>query len=134
LGDLLTLDKSLAAVLSLPRGWHAHRQQLSAGWERSPIPSGPTHLLQCEAIPAPENPEAAFLAGAFVNCWIRCRRMLDAKRSAETEIAEAQWRRVTTLEHHVMRQAEVRKVDKKYFDQAQIDGCVLVIYTYPAKG
>jgi len=130
--ELLARDSSLRQILGLPRGWHAHSQRLDAEWEPSAIPSGPTHLFTCEAIPSAENADANCYGKAFVNCWVRCRGKNQAKRCAEKLMADARWQPVTEIEHELVRRDKIRKTHRKYFDQVQIDGEVLAVFSYPA--
>ncbi len=125
------MDKSLTQVLDLPRGWHAHRPQPGAKWQRSAIPSGPTHLLICEAIPSSGIADATVYAGAFVQCWIRCRLKADARRYATKLMARARWKPVTEMEHHIVRKDTLRRIHRRYFEQVQFDGEVMVFATYP---
>jgi hypothetical protein len=128
----VTRDSSLRQILGLPHGWHAHRQRLDAEWERSAIPSGPTHLFTCEAIASSETADTNCYEKAFVNCWVRCRGKNQAKRFAEKLMANAQWQPATEIEHEIVRRDKIRKRRRKYFDQVQIDGEALAVFSYPA--
>ena len=127
---LLERDRSLRRLVNLPPGWTAHRQSPAHHWERNRMPVGPTHYLRFEAVQL--RGTDATRRGAFVNCWVRDRSKRRARAIAETSMRKAGWR-VSGLEHHtVVERRQGLSAGRRYFDQAQMDGLVLVIHTFPA--
>jgi hypothetical protein len=131
LAALLKRDPSLCAVQDLRPGWTAHRQSPQHDWERNRIPTGPTHFLRFEAVQVEQGD--GMRCEAFVNCWIRDRASkIGVRRIAETQIMKAGWRPTVLEEQSIIERHRLRAAGRRYFDQAQIDGVVLVIYRYPA--
>lgn len=136
LGQLILLDSTLESLADLPTGWHAWRQGPEEDWERARIPTGPTFLISYEVSPTADNPEASELAGAFVNAWVRCSSLSDAKKLASTDIEASGWRIIAEEStNKVERSLYDQDADSEeylaFFDQAQIDGAVFVYHTYP---
>ena len=73
------------------------------------------------------------IGGAYVNCWIKAIDIEDADEIAGDIIKKKSWF-ILTLEDKY----EVNEIDysenskgKEYYNQAIIDGTVLVFHTYP---
>lgn len=49
-------------------------------------------LIRLVATPLPENPEAADIGGAYVNCWVNAKDLRTAEQRALNRIREEQWR------------------------------------------
>lgn len=131
LAHLLRRDPSLCTIQNLRPGWTAHRQSPQQDWERHRIPTGPTHFLRFEAVQVEQGDGKRY--EAFVNCWVRARASkIGARRIAETQIMKAGWLATELDEQSIIEPHRLRTAGRKYFDQAQIDGVVLVIYRYPA--
>lgn len=131
LAALLNRDPSLCAVQNLRPGWTVHRQSPQHNWERKRIPTGPTHFLRFEAVQVMQG--AGKRGEAFVNCWVRTRSSkIGARRIAKSHILKAGWRPTVLDEHAVVERHGIRPAGRRYFDQAQIDGVVLIICQYPA--
>src|SRR5262249_55748849 len=85
------------------------------------------------AVPVETNPHTSEHGGAYVNCWIDCPTQKEAERVARELIAQDGW--------VADKLDEARKVSRsyydqnpegrQYFDQALVDGEVLVFHTYP---
>lgn len=67
---------------------------------------------------------------AFAACWIDSDDKGDAGLRARTMIADQGWQIDATLEDHVVSQLSYPPGDEnlRYYEQAQLDGEVLVIY------
>jgi len=130
LSQVIELDPSVKSVLKMPRGSHAHRQYPGAKWHRSQIPSGPTRLLTCEAIPMAESENANYVSGAFIHIWIRGRDKVRARRLAAKMIRNSNWRPITKIDQVVLTRNRVYRSARKYFDQVQTDGEVMVFYSF----
>ena len=131
LSRLVSLHSEVVELADLPVGWHAHRHTKSASWERSPIPTGPTHLLTFEVRPTAEHDSYGRVAGAFANCWVRSASPKDARVKADEHLSEAQWEVLEFLGQDVVtREKYVGDVNLEYYDQVQIDGEVYVFHTF----
>src|SRR5438309_1387244 len=64
--ELLGLDRTVSKLLRLPPGWHAYRQFPGERWQKSQMPTGPTRLLTCEAVPIPGTIDAKQIGGVYV--------------------------------------------------------------------
>jgi hypothetical protein len=127
---LLVLDPTLRALSNLRPGWTAHRRTPHDEWERLRMPVGPTHFLRFEAVPVEGSADSG--KGAFINCWVRDPLKRSALRTAKKHILKAGWRPTYLEKHNVVRRLDVRPAGRKYFDQVQIDGWVLIIHCFPA--
>jgi hypothetical protein len=90
-------------------------------------------LLQYHSRPKdkPVNPDDT--AGAYINCWINYNNQKEAERKAIEMMDENGWTDVTLDESFTVDRSdyEGNEDQLEYFDQAVIDGEVLVVYTYP---
>ena len=85
------------------------------------------------AKPQSDNPEAEEYGGAFVGCWIKDRTEDEARSVAEIMIEDNGWI-PTKIEEQYPVTAEILdegSEGKEYFEQALIDGEVIVFYTFP---
>jgi len=93
----------------------------------------PMFMIQFQAIPKADSPEAQEVGGAFVNCWIEAPDLDAAVGKAKHEITDQGW------EPLELRQAEETTRDDytddheglEYFEQALIDKEVCVFHCYP---
>jgi hypothetical protein len=83
----------------------------------------------------PKKSTAAFQSygGAHLACWVNVKDPKEARQRAEALIAESDWE-IDALEdeHALTREGYEESSDGlQYYDQALIDGEVLVAYTFP---
>jgi hypothetical protein len=131
LGRLLALDTTLAPTLDLPVGWHAWRETPTAPWQRTSLPVGPTFFLAYQVRPTAARADGGRVAGAYVNCWIRCRSRFVARRLARRTIAGDGWVIVQKISEAEVDPSALGEGAVPYYNQAQIDGLVLVNHIYP---
>jgi len=133
LATVVALDASVEAVLDLPEGWHAWRDTESGALtQRCPSPTGPTFLVEFEARPSASHPDRTSFRGAFVNCYIRCSSLQEARRAARQELESEHWEIVSDGDSHEVDDTtyEEQSDGWQYVRQAQIDGIVLAFHTY----
>ena len=89
-----------------------------------------------EARPSHESPEFKEVAGAFVNIYVTARLEAEALAIASSEIAEAGWLIVAVEDQYSLTRAEAQAAPDllPYFQQALLDGIVLVFHNYPHGG
>jgi hypothetical protein len=74
---------------------------------------------------------AGELRGAFSTCWVVAADLDEARRIAEAELVQAGWRVLATLDEHEATRETVSEASMQYFEQAQIDGIVIVLDAFP---
>ena len=92
------------------------------------------YFLQYNAIPLPNRMEPGeSVGGAFVNCWIDRPTAVEAEIVAKQLIESAGWQVVETMEVYATSDADcgLGEDAKDRFEQALIDGEVLVFHVYP---
>ena len=94
------------------------------------------YVITLEARPQPDSAEAAEVAGAYVNVYTTARTEEAALEVAGTEIREAGWTVVAVDRANWVTRAEVEESPDAlpYFEQALLDGVVLVFHTYAHRG
>jgi hypothetical protein len=91
LASVVAHDASVEAVLDLPKGWQAWCDPDSGALiQRCPSPVGPTFIVEFEARPSARHPDRGY-RGAFVNCYIRCLTLEEARRAAKEELEAEHW-------------------------------------------
>ena len=75
----------------------------------------------------------AELGGAHVNCWIEANSGADAVAQAEAEIRAADWIPETVDSVRPVTSSDYADdiTGREYFEQAIIDGVVIVFHTWP---
>jgi len=133
LAEVVAHDASVEAALDLPEGWQARRDPDSGALtQRCPSPVGPTFRVEFEARPSATHPDRGYL-GAFVNCYIRCLTVEEARRAAREELESESWEIVEEGESYAVDEATYDEHSDgwAYVRQVQVDGRVLVFHTYP---
>ena len=91
------------------------------------------YVITIDALPLPGSETADTYGGAYINVYTTEQSETAALQTASREVAEAGWQsRAVEKVAFVTRDDFVE--DSKgleYFDQAQIDGVVLVVHTFP---
>jgi len=93
----------------------------------------PMFFFQFEVCPKQTHPLRDQYAGATVNCWIMRDTQIQAEAVALGWIGDEDWR-VTGVEEAVLVTREMQAEHPEgmeYFEQAEIDGEVLVFHTWP---
>ena len=91
------------------------------------------YLVTIEALPLPGSEESESYGGAYINVYTKDQSEADALATAGREVTEAGWvsRSVENIEF-VTREDFAEEDDGiEYFDQALVDGIVVVVHTYP---
>ncbi len=90
------------------------------------------YLVRLEARPGPNARNDSGCSGAHVNCWLRADTETDAQSQALAEVRSEGW-----VPGPVQSVQRVRREDyaedpsgREYFEQALIDGVVLVFHTW----
>ena len=96
-------------------------------------PSRSLYVVRILARPSAESAHFEHSGGAYVNCWLDMPSEAAAVSRAETEVRESGW-----IPESVESIVEVRREDygtdddgREYFEQALLDGVVLVVNTFP---
>ena len=132
-GMVAKRDPSVHEIADLPPGWQAWRDlDAESSWERCESPTGPTFLVEFEARPAESHPEQSRYRGAFVNCYVRCQSLEEARQRACAYLEAEHW---NIIEENDSYEISLQTYDqgedaREYFRQAQIDGSVFVFHTY----
>lgn len=90
-------------------------------------------FLQYKALPKKGTAAHDVYGGARLACWINVESQEEARKKARALIAESEWE-IDTIEdeHQLSREGYEEKSDGlQYYEQALIDGEVLVAYTWP---
>ena len=93
-------------------------------------------VVRVEARPNPDSPEFDEVGGAFVMIYTTADSESGALAVASSEIAEAGWSILTVEDEYVLTQDEAQDIPEvfPYYEQAVVDGIVLVFHTYPHGG
>lgn len=93
-------------------------------------------VVRLEAVPRLDSPEQGQVGGAFVNVYTTAVTEAEALRVAYAEVAETGWQVVSLEESIEMDRAlaERRPDALPYFEQALLDGIVLVFHQFPLGG
>lgn len=118
-------------ALDLRVGGHAFRDGEGRPWQRGRIPSGRTFLVTYEVRPTGPSTGPPGIGGAAANCWIVCPSMAAAKRTATEHLETDGWAIVDTIDATEKFADDLAEGTESYFRQAQIDGFVCVLHTYP---
>ncbi|KRG67548.1 hypothetical protein [Pseudoxanthomonas dokdonensis] len=92
-------------------------------------------LVMVEALPRPDTPAFAKYGGATINVYTTELSEHAAVELATREVAEAGWQLQAVDETYLLTRAELPEATPEgvaYFEQALLDGVVVVIHTYPA--
>jgi molybdopterin biosynthesis enzyme len=95
---------------------------------------GDIRFVRVAARPTSAAPEFAEMGGAFVNIYTTVTSEAEALALASTEIAEANWVVVSIEETYLLSRDDASPEALPYYDQAVLDGVVLVFHTYPQEG
>jgi hypothetical protein len=89
-----------------------------------------TFFLSHELRPIAGGPEERH-GGAFANCWAVATKLALARSDAAKVLADSGWTVLSTSEERAIGRKDVPEESLEYFDQAQIDGTVVSIHTFP---
>jgi hypothetical protein len=91
------------------------------------------YVVTIEALPEPGSDNAQSYGGAFINIYTTDQTESAALETAGREVADAGWRSRTVegIEYVTREDFDDDAEDLAYFEQAQLDGIVLVVHTYP---
>ena len=92
-------------------------------------------LVMMDALPQPGMPAFAEYGGATINVYTTELAEQPALALATQEVTEAGWQLQTVDETYLLTRADLVDAtpeDVAYFEQALLDGIVVVIHTYPA--
>ena len=92
-------------------------------------------LVMVDALPQPGTPAFAEYGGATINVYTTELSEQDAIALASREVAEAGWQLQTVDDTYLLTRPDLVEATPEgvaYFEQALLDGVVLVIHTYPA--
>ncbi len=94
---------------------------------------GALYVVKIKAEPMPGSQSADKFGGAYINVYAKASSESAALEIAGREVAEAGWRSQSIREVAlVTRKDFVDDSDGlEYFKQAQVDGIVVVVHTYP---
>ncbi|WP_119718501.1 hypothetical protein [Cognatilysobacter tabacisoli] len=88
-----------------------------------------------DALPQPGTPAFAEYGGATINVYTTELAEQAAVALATREVAEAGWQLQTVDETYLLTRADLAEATPEgmsYFEQALLDGVVVVIHAYPA--
>ena len=89
-----------------------------------------TFYLLHEVRPIAGGPEGEY-GGAFANCWAVATKLSLARLEVAKLLTESGWTVLSTSEERAITRKDVPAESLEYFDQAQIDGTVVLIHTFP---
>ena len=89
-----------------------------------------TFYLLHELRPSAGGPEEEY-GGAFANCWAVATKLAVARSDVAKLLTDSGWTVLSTSEEHAIARKDVPVESLEYFDQAQIDGTVVLIHTFP---
>lgn len=88
-----------------------------------------------DALPQPNTPAFAQCGGATINVYTTGLSEQAALDVAAREVAEAGWQLQAVEETYVLTRSDLAEATPEgvaYFEQALLDGVVVVIHTYPS--
>jgi hypothetical protein len=93
-------------------------------------------LLTYLAAPTPDAKEFQDSGGAYVSCWIQSQDRDDAEKRATALIEEYGWSVESLQEGSVVTSADYARddEDREFYEQALVEGEVLVFNTWPRGG
>jgi hypothetical protein len=89
-----------------------------------------TFYLLHELRPIAGGPEDEH-GGAFANCWAVATKLAVARLDVSKLLADSGWTVLSTSDERAITRKDVPEESLEYFDQAQIDGTVVSIHTFP---
>lgn len=91
------------------------------------------YLVTIEALPLPGSDSAALYGGAYINVYTKDLSESAALETASREVTEAGWRSQSVERVEFLTREDFADDSEglEYFDQAQLDGIVVVVHTYP---
>jgi hypothetical protein len=131
LTDVRSIDDSIGEVFDLMAGWHAFRAGLGGDWARAPMPEGIVYLLSYELRPSPANSDVDGIGGAFVNCWVKRPSLDVAVQFAAEHLRESGWLILSDGKTRSVVVGDLPEESARYFRQAEVDGEVFVIHSFP---
>lgn len=92
------------------------------------------HFFTFLAIPTPDAKEYEQAGGAYVNCWIVGDDRTEAEQRASGLITDYGWSVEALEEHSTVTSADYQDddEDRQFYEQALVEGEVLVFNTWPA--
>ena len=91
------------------------------------------YIVTIDALPLPGTDAAESYGGAYINVYTTDQSEAAAVSTASREVTEAGWqsRAIQSVSFVTRKDFEDDSDDLAYFEQAQIDGIVLVVHTFP---
>jgi len=89
-----------------------------------------TFLLRHDLIPTAGGPQEEY-GGAFAVCWAVAGQARDARAEVAKLLSESGWTVLSTTEEREVEREDVPAESLSYFQQAQIDGTVICVHTFP---
>ena len=133
LDELVRKDETLAQLQSLPPMTQAWRWDPGTEFSQRRLPVGPTYFFCCEAKPDPEHPQRERVGAAVVNGWVRAESKAKARTIFEQELEGLHLipEHLKEPEMHRLEDYEEDAAGREYFEQAQLDGEVVVCHLCP---
>ncbi|MGQ4661624.1 hypothetical protein [Lysobacter sp. F6437] len=93
-------------------------------------------VVQIAARPGLDSPDVEEVAGAFVNVYTTATSQEKALEIASAEIVQAGWIVLSVEDEHLLTHAEAQASPEAlpYYEQALLDGVVLVFHSYSHGG
>ena len=89
-----------------------------------------TFFLSHELRPVVGGPQERY-GGAFANCWAVAPKLAAARSDVTRMLSDSGWTVLSTSDERAVTRDDVPEDSVEYFDQAQIDGTVISIHTFP---
>ena len=131
LDEVLKIDPSISTIVNLSPGSHAYRSDATFPWTRGRITVGKTFFFMYEAFPNESQSKGGTIGGAFITCWVIARKIDSARRTALRKVKSYGWLIFATEQEKELCEDGLRGNARRYFRQAQIDGFVCGIHSYP---
>jgi hypothetical protein len=89
-----------------------------------------TFFLSHELRPIEGGPQERY-GGAFASCWAVATKLAVARSDVTRLLSHSGWTILSTSEERLVARKDIPADSLEYFDQAQIDGTVISIDTFP---
>jgi hypothetical protein len=91
------------------------------------------YVVTIDALPFPGSEEANSFGGAYINVYTTDQSEAAALTTASREVAEAGWQShaIESVSFVTRQDFEDDSDGLAYFEQAQLDGIVVVVHTFP---
>jgi len=91
------------------------------------------YVVTIDALPLPGSDEASSFGGAYINVYTTDQSEAAALMTAGREVAEAGWQShaIESVSFVTRQDFDEDSEGLAYFEQAQLDGIVVVVHTFP---